>query len=220
VAKRALKWVTSIDEVREKYLSTFQQLWAKIVQLGGEEEFEENLMLLAAEPSPENAAMMVKQVLLLKVELGLTRVALQWLSKYNPASAVKSWPLLMKTSSQEAPKVKDMKDLLDICEKFDLEVPKIPQVNSFSKAMPPEMLQLLVDSKLPEARLIAIEALREKADKKGFKDGPLKALCYDSCNIVRGAARDVWVWLGGKDEDWQKKKSDEGENQDDDEDED
>ncbi|CAE7239580.1 unnamed protein product, partial [Symbiodinium pilosum] len=67
------------------------------------------------------------------------------------------------------------------------------------------------------ARLAAIHVLREQ-HKSGAPPAGINALCYDPVHVVRAAARDQWLALGGKDEGWKKKKSDEEKEGEDDED--
>ena len=50
---------------------------------------------------------------------------------------------------------------------------------------------------LPEARLAAIHVLRER-HKSGALPAGINTLCYDPVHVVRAAARDQWVALGGK----------------------
>eukprot|EP00435_Cladocopium_sp_Y103_P009594 s2604_g2.t1 len=88
-------------------------------------------------------------------------------------------------------------------EKHNLELPKFTQ--AVSKAMPREALSSLCASTLAEARLAAIHVLREQY-KSGAPPEELRKLCMDAVPVVRAAARDHWVALGGKDEGWQKKK--------------
>ncbi|CAE7802940.1 unnamed protein product, partial [Symbiodinium necroappetens] len=87
-----------------------------------------------------------------------------------------------------------------------LELPKLSQ--AVCKSMRDPATQALAKSQLPEARLAAIHVLREQ-HKSGALPAGINTLCYDPVHVVRAAARDQWVALGGKDEGWRKKKTDE-----------
>ena len=65
--------------------------------------------------------------------------------------------------------------------------------------MPQEALASLCGSRLPEARLAAIHVLREQ-HKSGAPPELLRGLCNDTIAVVRAAARDHWVALGGESE--------------------
>ena len=50
-----------------------------------------------------------------------------------------------------------------------------------------------------KARLAAIHILREQHNQKsGAPPAGINALCYDPVHVVRAAARDQWVALGGR----------------------
>jgi len=212
VAERALRWISSSAELRVTFRTTIQKLWAKLVTADPPEKWESNLALLGESPNAKQSVELVGQVLNLGPELDLLRAALTWLSRMSPADAVRLWPKLLKTDTAHV-NSEDVIALLKLCESHVLELPKFSQV--VSKAMREDATEALSSSKLPEARLAAIHVLREK-HKSGAPPAGLNALCYDPVTVVRAAARDQWVALGGKDEGWKKKKSEEEQEEEDD----
>eukprot|EP00930_Biecheleria_cincta_P001746 TRINITY_DN102849_c0_g1_i1.p1 TRINITY_DN102849_c0_g1~~TRINITY_DN102849_c0_g1_i1.p1 ORF type:complete len:2224 (+),score=519.81 TRINITY_DN102849_c0_g1_i1:62-6733(+) len=216
VAKRALKWISSSPLLRENNMDTLMTQWAKLVVEGAPEEFDASLELLGIPLPPKETVSVAEKLLAKKPDVALSRHVLQWLSKKNPAEAVRLWPQLLEQTKKDAKVVvlpEDMKSLLELCAAHNVELPKIPQV--LAKALSPDVLDMLCNSELPEARLASVQALREQ-HRSGKPPKELKALCVDSCSIVRSAGRDLWSALGGKDEAWQKKKEvEEGEEEED-----
>jgi len=219
VAKRAMLWIASSDELRTNNMATLEKLWAKLVSVEPGTEFESSLKLLGPSLPSKQCLALAQKVLDQKPkpskEVG--RAALTWLSKTRPADAVRLWPWLLQPEGNQVDThalTEDVKVLLELCEKHDLELPRSSQV--LAKAMPQAALELLCKSKLPEARLLAIQCLRE-GHRSGKPPDALRSLCSNDSGVVRAAARDLWVALGGKDEGWQKKKSEEEEEEEDEE---
>ncbi|CAK9095801.1 unnamed protein product [Durusdinium trenchii] len=202
VAQRALSWISGNSELRSTFMVTLQKMLAKLIVAGTGEEFETSLRLLGPALDAKESVRLVQLVLDQKPASALVRVVLLWLSRSSPEDAVRLWPNLIQTT-RDKPQSEDFKTLLKLCEANGLELPKFSQ--AVSKAMPEEALKSLCASSLPEARLAAIHVLREQ-HKSGAPPEQLKILCNDQVAVVRAAARDHWVALGGKDEGWQKKK--------------
>ncbi|CAE7497615.1 unnamed protein product [Symbiodinium natans] len=217
VAERALKWIASSPELRSTFCTTIQKLWAKIVTADSADKWEASLQLLVEAPTAKQSVDLVNRVIEQKPTTDLMRVALNWLSRISAADAVRLWPKLLHNDGQTWVNTDDVTALLKLCETNGLELPKFSQV--ICKAMREPATEALSKSQLPEARLAAIHILREQHNQKsGAPPAGINALCYDPVHVVRAAARDQWVALGGKDEGWKKKKTDEekeGEEEDD-----
>lgn len=215
VSRRALRWLSSSSDLRDTHLNTLTKLWAMVVALETTgDSFEANLPLMG--PLSTKASVgLVEQLLKLQPQKELARAALTWLSKGSPAEAVRLWAsLLTPNKGSECVEAADMKALLDLCEAHGLEPQKFSKV--VANGLSEQVLAMLCSSRLPEARLGSIQALRER-HVSGEPPRALAKLCEDSCEVVRSAARDLWSALGGKDESWQLKKT-EDEDEEDDED--
>lgn len=212
VAKRALKWISSNSELRSTFMVTLQKMLAKVIVAGSSEEFEANLTLLGPALDAKESVGLVQLVLDEKPTAALVRTVLLWLSRSSPDDAVRLWPKLIACAGKEV-QSSDFQTVLSLCEKHNLELPKFTQ--AVSKAMLREALSSLCASTLAEARLAAIHVLREQY-KSGTPPEDLRKLCMDTVPVVKAAARDHWVALGGKDEGWQKKKEAQDDEDDDD----
>eukprot|EP00913_Durusdinium_trenchii_P025359 g23807.t1 len=217
VAQRALSWISGNSELRSTFMVTLQKMLAKLIVAdsrleeramlslvaeGTGEEFETSLRLLGPALDAKESVRLVQLVLDQKPASALVPLKNTSCHRSSPEDAVRLWPNLIQTT-RDKPQSEDFKTLLKLCEANGLELPKFSQ--AVSKAMPEEALKSLCASSLPEARLAAIHVLREQ-HKSGAPPEQLKILCNDQVAVVRAAARDHWVALGGKDEGWQKKK--------------
>jgi len=215
VAERALRWIASSAEIRNNFRTTIQTLWAKLVTADSADKWEASLQLLGEAPTAKQSVELVNRVLDQKPSTDLLRAALTWLSKISATDAVRLWPKLLHNEEQTWVNSDDVIALLKLCETNGLEMPKFSQ--AVCKSMREPATEALAKSQLPEARLAAIHVLRER-HKSGALPAGINTLCYDPVHVVRAAARDQWVALGGKDEGWRKRKTDEekeGEEEDD-----
>merc|ERR1712232_1076144 len=97
--------------------------------------------------------------------------ALTWLAEICPEDAVLLWPALLtpKAGKDDAAK------LLSICDARGVEPPVLPKLVTLD--MSDDVLDLLANSRFPEARLVVVQALAERHCK--FEDLPpaLDKLC-------------------------------------------
>jgi hypothetical protein len=208
VASRAVRWLAEPPEQREAHLSSLITLWATVVCMEPHElSFATALQLLGPPLAPEGrSTKLVEDLLKASPPKVLTREALTWLGAQRPKDAIRLWTaLLTPTRTDEKVEAGDVKAVLQLCEAGGFEPPKVSGV--VARGLSDDVLAVLAASKLPEARLDVVQALQERHSS----DKPpalLKDLCSDSCEVVRAAAQNCWVALGGTTE-TQEKEEDE-----------
>lgn len=194
VARRALAWLLTPVEARDRHWATVLQLWPRVAALETEEAgFERALGLLgggaAPPPAPprECCVALVEALLKLAPAKGLIRRALGWLSRESAQDAARLWPALLTAprAARNDAEPGDIKTLLSLCEAAGIEPPHMPLT-----ACSGEVLGMLVASSLPSARVMAVQALQERQDALDAMDiAWLEQLCGDSCVVVRQVAR-------------------------------
>jgi len=204
MAGRTLKWLATPPEMREAHFGTLVKLWASVAALEREASaFAGSLALLGSPPSAQGCASLVEALLKEEPQAGLAREALQWLGERCPEDAVRLWPRSLNLEEDKGAGgdadgyASGILALIAFCETRGLEPPEVPRIGL--RELPAEALAKLEASSLAEARLLVVLALEERRCK--LEDPACQALdrlCGDASEVVRAAARGLWVSLGGK----------------------
>jgi len=231
VARRAVRWLALPVELRSARWGTLARLWASIVALDlSSNEFKDHLSLFGSgEVTPAQAVRLVEELLVCNPPNCIARKALQWLAGLAPSDAVRLWPELLKPSAISNAELErleaDLGQGSGVKEDIEMLVKmcidgghKLPPIRAYvAKGLSDEVLEFLLRSPLDEARLLAVQALQERAYKQQANEPPaqLKALKADSCAVVSLAAKLLWEELGGEPD--QPETEQEGEEDEDDE---
>jgi hypothetical protein len=191
VAHNALRWLAK-DAAR--FLPTLVKLWPKVVVGSNADELlSEALDVLAIHACNVQSTAFVHSFVT-RNPCGprhLRRKAVKWLSCFDSRAAVQLWPKAVfdpATKSDSGMEKQDVVDLLAICQKDVLDVPEFPVKISA------EILAVLVESEMPQARLAAVRGLQDM-DLKGkdkLHSSLLNGLRTDSSTIVAASARLAW----------------------------
>jgi len=185
-----IKWLGS--EVRDAHLTTLMKLWADVIGRATDgRTFNASLGLLGRPLPPAAKCVELVQAVLAQegCNRSVSRAALTWLSTVSPAGAVRLWPALL-TVKDGATFVEvaagDVEALLQLCVAENIDPPPLPS----ARAGNAEVLKLLAMSKLPAARIMAVQVLQERhgGSDQGEAD-LLEKLCGDEFTVVRVAAQ-------------------------------
>jgi len=205
VARCAIKWLAGPEELRAARWPTLSKLLASAASVDADcvLSFAEHLGLLVGGGQVAQEGQMVRlveELLTAKVPKPMAREALKWLSSRAPVDAVRLWPaLLTANSANDCVELEDVQALLSLCESGGHRLPVISMV--VARGLSDTVVDCLIESSLPHARLLALQALQDRLFKQ--RDEPpekLRKLRADPCHIVRVAAQHLWVQLGFEDE--------------------
>jgi len=211
----AVKWLATPPNVRDEHLATIARLSASVF-VGARfssqaPDVEKLLSQLPGGPLPHKTCVSFTKQVLEKVDTlvsdeyksarVLLRAALDWLSEKSAKDAADMWCSLLAPrngapsgSSEAEVSINDVKNLLCLCETFNVELPYFEA--EIAKTLYGEVLKVFVESPMPEARAVALQTLELK--QLGSQEMALvDQLSADPCDLIAIGAKHLKASLGG-----------------------